>query len=213
MGGSKRYLFTEVNMPKKLVQEFPSWLRIRLGTMKFRVCSLALLRGLRIQHCSELWYRLQTRLGSHVAVALVQAWIRPLAWEPPYATGAAQEMAKRPKKKKSQTNKQNQLSGVKKLTFFLDEPIIFGVCKLGQVKRLRLYPYSVIQISLFFKTDKRGRVEGLGSCPGPHIQCFGPCLCGKRKEWNSMESNVEMWKSLKEVGEEVKTVFCPPKFG
>ena len=27
--------------------------------------------------------------------------IRPLAWEPPYATvGAAQEMAKRPKKKK-----------------------------------------------------------------------------------------------------------------
>jgi len=26
--------------------------------------------------------------------------IRPLAWEPPYAAGAAQEMAKRPKKKK-----------------------------------------------------------------------------------------------------------------
>ena len=26
--------------------------------------------------------------------------IRPLAWEPPYATGAAQEMAKRQKKKK-----------------------------------------------------------------------------------------------------------------
>ena len=26
--------------------------------------------------------------------------IRPIAWEPPYAAGAAQEMAKRPKKKK-----------------------------------------------------------------------------------------------------------------
>ena len=26
--------------------------------------------------------------------------IRPLTWEPPYATGAAQEMAKRQKKKK-----------------------------------------------------------------------------------------------------------------
>ena len=25
---------------------------------------------------------------------------RPLAWEPPYATGTAQEMAKRPKKEK-----------------------------------------------------------------------------------------------------------------
>ena len=28
------------------------------------------------------------------------AAIRPLAWEPPYATGAAQEMAKRQEKKK-----------------------------------------------------------------------------------------------------------------
>ena len=28
------------------------------------------------------------------------ALIRPLAWEPPYALGVAQEMAKRPKKKK-----------------------------------------------------------------------------------------------------------------
>ena len=36
-----------------------------------------------------LWRRL-------VATAL----IRPLAWEPPYAAGAAQETAKRPKKKK-----------------------------------------------------------------------------------------------------------------
>ena len=26
--------------------------------------------------------------------------IQPLAWEPPYATGVAQDMAKRPKKKK-----------------------------------------------------------------------------------------------------------------
>ena len=30
------------------------------------------------------------------------ALIRPLAWEPPYAAGAAQEMAKRPKKKKKE---------------------------------------------------------------------------------------------------------------
>ena len=38
------------------------------------------------------------------------ALIRPLAWEPPYAVGAAQEMAKRPKKKK----------GVFGFVFFLD---------------------------------------------------------------------------------------------
>ena len=36
-----------------------------------------------------LWYR-----------PAATAPIRPLAWEPPYATGAAQEMARRQKKKK-----------------------------------------------------------------------------------------------------------------
>ena len=45
------------------------------------------------------------RLGSRIAVALVQAVvmapIRLLAWEPPYAVGVAQEMAKKTKKKSS----------------------------------------------------------------------------------------------------------------
>ena len=40
------------------------------------------------------------QLGSHIATAP----IRPLAWEPPYASGAALEKAKRQKTK--QTNKQ-----------------------------------------------------------------------------------------------------------
>ena len=43
------------------------------------------------------------QLGSHVAVALVwpaaAALIRPLAWEPPYVVGVAQEKAKRQNKK------------------------------------------------------------------------------------------------------------------
>ena len=34
------------------------------------------------------------------------ALIRPLAWEPPYAARAAQEIAKRQKNKNKQTNKQ-----------------------------------------------------------------------------------------------------------
>ena len=59
--------------------------------MRMRDQSLALLIGLRIWHCRELWYRLQRWLRSHVAVAVAQAiaLIPPLAWEPPYATGAA----------------------------------------------------------------------------------------------------------------------------
>ena len=44
---------------------------IWLGTMRVRVRSLASLSGLRIWHCHELWCRLQTRLGSDVAVAVV----------------------------------------------------------------------------------------------------------------------------------------------
>ena len=72
---------------------------IRLGTMRLWVRSLALLSGLRIRCCHELWCRSQTRLGFGIAVALAAtAPIRPLAWEPPYATEAALEKAKRQKK-------------------------------------------------------------------------------------------------------------------
>ena len=53
--------------------EFPSWRsgeRIRLGTMRLRVRSLASLGGLRIWCCRELWCRSQMPLGSCVAVAV-----------------------------------------------------------------------------------------------------------------------------------------------
>ena len=47
--------------------------QIRLGTMRLQVQSRALLSGLRIQHCGELWCSLQTQLGSGAAVAVVLA--------------------------------------------------------------------------------------------------------------------------------------------
>ena len=47
------------------------WKQIRLGTMRLRVHPLALLSGLGIWHCHELWCRSQMRLGSCVAVAIV----------------------------------------------------------------------------------------------------------------------------------------------
>ena len=53
------------------------WKQIQLGT-RLWIRSLTSLRGLRIWCCRELWCWL-------AAVAL----IRPLAWEPPYAAGAA----------------------------------------------------------------------------------------------------------------------------
>ena len=47
------------------------WKQIQLGTMRLCIRSLALLSGLRIQRCRDLWGRLQMWLGSGVAVAVV----------------------------------------------------------------------------------------------------------------------------------------------
>ena len=63
--------------------------QIQLGTKRLRVQSLASLSGLRIWRCCELWCR-----------AAAEALIRPLAWEPPYATSMALKSKKRKKKKK-----------------------------------------------------------------------------------------------------------------
>ena len=60
---------------------------------------MALLSGLRIRRCRELWCRLQMRLESRIAVAL----------EPPYAAGAALEKAKRRKDKKRKKRKKRHM--------------------------------------------------------------------------------------------------------
>ena len=44
------------------------WLTNLTRNHRLQVQSLALLSGLRIQRCHELWWRSQTRLGSGVAV-------------------------------------------------------------------------------------------------------------------------------------------------
>ena len=77
--------------------------RNRLVSMRTGVQSLASLSGLRIWHRHELWCRSQTRLGSQVAVAVMQAGscssdLTP-SWELPYATGVALEKRKKKKEK------------------------------------------------------------------------------------------------------------------
>ena len=70
-------------------------------TIRLRVRSLALLSGLRIWCCLSCGVG-RRRGGSDPALLCVCATapIQPLAWEHPYFTGAAQEMAKKTKKKK-----------------------------------------------------------------------------------------------------------------
>ena len=73
----------------------------RLGTMRLPVGSLALLNGLRILCGHELWCTLQAWLKAGIAVAVAGscAQTQPLAWEPPYATGAALKGKKEKRKK------------------------------------------------------------------------------------------------------------------
>ena len=49
------------------------WKWICRASMRTQVQHLASLRGLRIRHCHELWCKLQMRLGSGVAVAVLEA--------------------------------------------------------------------------------------------------------------------------------------------
>ena len=73
--------------------------------MRLRVQSLASLCGLRIWRC--LSRGVGRRCGSDPALLWLWLWpaaiapIGPLAWQPPYAMGVAQEMAKWQKGKKT----------------------------------------------------------------------------------------------------------------
>ena len=71
--------------------------------MRTWVRSLVLLHGLRIRRCPELCCGLQMRLGSHIAVAVVEAGscssIQSLAFELPCAMGAALKKTKQNKTK------------------------------------------------------------------------------------------------------------------
>ena len=61
------------NLLERPYLEFPSWLGgwwTWLVSMRMWVRSLALLSGLGIPCCCELWCRSQMRLGSHIAVAV-----------------------------------------------------------------------------------------------------------------------------------------------
>ena len=84
--------------------------------MRMWVWSLALLSELRIRCCRELWCRSKTQFGSQVS----WLWCRPvavaptgpLAWEPPYALGAALKRQKDQKyKNKKILKRQMSLNG------------------------------------------------------------------------------------------------------
>ena len=88
----------EISLPG--VPVMAQWLTNQLGTMRLRVRSLALLSGLRIRRCRELWCSLQTQLGSSVAVALAQAGGYSSDSNPSLGTSVCQGCSPKKKKKK-----------------------------------------------------------------------------------------------------------------
>ena len=77
--------------------------QIQLGTIRSRVRSLALLGGLRIWHCRELWYRLQLQLRFRVAVAVEKASSYSSNWTPSLGTCICRRCC--PKKTKDKKKK------------------------------------------------------------------------------------------------------------
>ena len=71
--------------------------RIRLGTMRWWVQSLA---SLRVQHCHELWCKLQTQLGSGIAVAVAWAASNSSHWTPSLGISICHEYSPKKAKKK-----------------------------------------------------------------------------------------------------------------
>ena len=84
--------------------------RIQLGTVRLQVRSLALLSGLRIWHCHELWCRWQKWLGGGMAVAVAGCGqLLPAAValiRPSLGTSICHRCS--PKKQNRQTNKQTK---------------------------------------------------------------------------------------------------------
>ena len=81
------------------------WKQIRLGTMRLQVWSMALLSGLTIRRCRELWCRTQTLLGSGIAVAVAGSCSSDLT--PSLGTPICRGYSPKKKKKKKLT-KQKQ---------------------------------------------------------------------------------------------------------
>ena len=129
--------------------------------MRMQVWSLTLLSELRVQWCHELWCKLQTRLRSRIAVAVVYAGSYSSNVTPSLGTSIwcrcdlkkkkkKKDLKKKRKKKKKKTNKKKKTT--KKERKPMKNIIIMKVtfdAKLSCLLGLRVFPYdfNVIAIS------------------------------------------------------------------
>ena len=126
--------------------------------MRTQVRSLASLSGLRIQRCHELWHRSQARLGSHVAVALVQA--SNYSSDSPPSLGTAichrcsPKKTKRPQKthKKQKNNLSEQDKRVNHCDPVLDNGFLDAMPKARAMSMKVKNKFSFIKITIFYSS-------------------------------------------------------------
>ena len=142
-----------------------------------RVPSLALLSGLRIQRCSELWGRSQVRFRSGIAVLwrrpAATAPIGPLAWEPPYAVGSAPKRQPPPKKiAECQRSKQDSQDTVTIAIKYL--PVCHKTCPS---RGGGLWPLS-LDVPYLTRCSKVRDHEGHFDCKHSlNSGCWAPAYC------------------------------------
>ena len=121
-----------------------------------RVRSLALLSGLRMWHCCELWCRLQMQLGSRVAVALVKAGSYSSNQTPSLGTSIWCRSGPRKGKKAKRQKKKKEVHGLLlwfisvlslHLSFFMHDSKTFTSFFL--INTLRGLFYEILQEDCF----------------------------------------------------------------
>ena len=105
--------------------------------MRMLVRSLALLSGLRIWHCGELWCRSQTRLRSHIAVAAVQAGSRGSDSTPSLGTSKGRGCGPKNKKKKKK-ERRSHYTIMMLICFVLKSNIEIGAALFFSLKQLSM---------------------------------------------------------------------------
>ena len=115
----------------------------------FWVRSLTLLSGLGIWHCRELWCRSKTRLGSRVAVALIQTGSYSSHQTPSLGTSICQGIHPRKGKKPKKKRKERNVKCLFNLFFFFPclfraAPLAFGT---GWILRPHGYQLGLLPLS------------------------------------------------------------------
>ena len=141
--------------------------------------TLALLSGLRMRCCPELWCRLQTRLGSRIAVALVQAGGNSSDQTPSLRTSMCHGCGPRKDKKKKNCCHHNLIPVFPSLCLISCQVLSFYLCSVSSICLLHSVSTALLLTFIIFPQDHYNRQlvsSFISSLFKPNLYCqFGSC--------------------------------------